>query len=418
MQAGHMFATADDVYLSNLISRVSDRLVYVAPGVGKATAAALVDAITSRRASATIILDADADSCRVGYGDAEALAKLHDEAVRVGLHLRKQEGLRIGLLVADADVVIWSPTAQAVEAERIAGQPNAIVLSGPVVEDLRRATGGNGDPDAPTDAEIGCDPLSQDELEATLTELRRNPPAPFDLTRRTRVFSTRFQYVEFEIKGAEWTDRKMKVSSFLLNADLPEDLQELLETQVRPFQRVADVEIPVPHLVMGQAAYDRDGKRMIVPATQSQVVAQWHGLRGRYLHQVRGFGWLIRRDDLRAFREEAAAYEETLRAWVDGFRKHVLAQQHSLAEEVVAAIRTRLARAAPQKKLDGVDLRAHVQAGFERLRVTEPAVRIVTKDVAWESARDVEFIDALEQALPKEDLEGWFEEFTAARERS
>jgi hypothetical protein len=51
------------------------------------------------------------------------------------------------------------------------------------------------------------------------------------------------------------------------------------------------------------------------------------------------------------------------------------------------------------------------------MRVTEPRVRLVTKNVSWESTRDEEFTYVLREALPPEDLEGWFEEFTAAMER-
>jgi hypothetical protein len=44
-------------------------------------------------------------------------------------------------------------------------------------------------------------------------------------------------------------------------------------------------------------------------------------------------------------------------------------------------------------------------------------VRIVFKDVAWESSRDDEFLAALEAALPAEELKGWFEEFAVVRQR-
>jgi hypothetical protein len=50
------------------------------------------------------------------------------------------------------------------------------------------------------------------------------------------------------------------------------------------------------------------------------------------------------------------------------------------------------------------------------MRVIPPHVRIVTKDVSWESTRDEEFTEALRDAVPAVELEGWFYEFTAARE--
>ena len=58
-----------------------------------------------------------------------------------------------------------------------------------------------------------------------------------------------------------------------------------------------------------------------------------------------------------------------------------------------------------------------VADGLDRLRVIEPGVRIVFKDVAWESSRDDEFLAALEAALPAEELKGWFEEVAVVRQR-
>ena len=47
------------------------------------------------------------------------------------------------------------------------------------------------------------------------------------------------------------------------------------------------------------------------------------------------------------------------------------------------------------------------------MRVIEPRVRIVTKNVSWESSRDKEFTDALQRVLSPDDLQDWFDEFTA-----
>lgn len=411
------FATVDDAYLARIIERVAHRLVYVAPGLGMETAWALADAMSNQQVDVTIILDADADTCRIGYGDAEALQFLSEAAARLQFKLRRQAGLRIGLLVVDDEVVIWSPTARLVEPERDNDQPNAIVLSGPVAQKFETAVGAGSGAGPTPQAEIGRTPLEDHEIKSTIEELRQNPPAPFDLAQKTRVFSTRFQFVEFEIKGAEWIERRVKLSSLLLNADLPEALQDILETQVRPFQAEADVKLAVPHLVLGKRAYHKDGTRMMVPATQAEIMKFWADTRDRYLRHLKGFGWLIQRDQLKDFRDEVEAFEETLRAWVDAFREHVRARQNALIEEIVGAIKARIERSKQPGKYKDTDLNDMVREGLERLRIIEPKVRIVYKNVAWESSRDEEFIAALEAAIPEEDREGWFQEFIAAPER-
>jgi len=411
------FATVDDDSMGARIDKAIAQVVYVSPGVGKVTAAALIRASARERVAVTIILDADEDAYRIGYGDPEALGVLHDAMTRHGLALRRQPGVRIGLAIVDDDLVIWSPTARSVESERSQNQPNAIVLSGAAVHAVESAVGAEGSKVLPGDAEIGRQALRPQETEDAIRSLKENPPAPFDLARRTRVFSSKFQFVEFEIRGAEWTQRRLKLSNLLLNADLPEAIQDLLETQVRPFQNAADRAFPVPHLVCGQPAFHMDGTPMVSPATQAQIVKAWEEIRDTHLRHLKGFGWLIRRDRLESFKTCASAYEETLKAWVAQFRKHVASEETQIVQSIAASIRGRLERSVHQEHVRNVDLSREIKKGLDRLRVIEPRVRTLLKNVSWESSRDDEFLNALKAALDPEELHGWFEEFVAARQR-
>lgn len=412
------FKAVNDESLAKLIAQVRQRIVYVSPGVGLATAHALKKIIERGQVSVTIIIDADEDACRIGYGDPEALELLHAVAVAHQFPLRRQAGLRIGMVVADDELLIWAPTARSVEAERQQDQPNAVFLKGAAVETLQTAVGADDSTVLPTQAEIGRDAMRPEDLKTPLDNLKANPPAPFDLAQKTRVFSTRFQFVEFEIRGAEWTDRRVKLSSLLLNADLPDELQDILETQVRPFQGAVDVAFDVPLFVNGEAAFKRDGTPMLVPAKQADIAKEWAIIRDRYLRQVRGFGWLIQKDRLAKFRAEVTSYEERLAAWVKGFQKHVKAEEDKLIESIVTSIGARLERSKKPDSSKPIDLKAEVTKGLQRMRVIQPKVRIVLKNVAWESSRDQEFTSALRQAFTEEELKGWFEEFIAAKQQA
>ena len=59
------------------------------------------------------------------------------------------------------------------------------------------------------------------------------------------MFSTTFQFVETELQGAEWTMGRIKVSSLLLNSDLPDSLPDVLETQIRPYGTKGHVTIQI-----------------------------------------------------------------------------------------------------------------------------------------------------------------------------
>ena len=318
------------------------------------------------------------------------------------------------MLVFDDDLVIWAPTAQSVEPEREREQPNAIFLKGPVVEKLEAAVGADQSQVLPDQAEIGREALRPEELRKTVNKLEANPPAPFDLAQKARVFSTRFQFVEFEVRGAEWTERRVKISSFLLNADLPEEMQKILETHVHPFQSAADIAFNVPLLVNGKPAYNQDGTRMKSAEKQSDIAKKWVDIRDRYLRKIRGFGWLIQKDCLEKFNTETKAYEESLSAWVKAFKEYIETEEDKLIGSIVSSISSRLERSS---KKQNVNLQEEVKRGLQRMRMIEPKVRIVLKNVSWESSCDEEFNTSLRNAFSEDELKGWFEEFTAAKQQ-
>ena len=168
----------------------------------------------------------------------------------------------------------------------------------------------------PSTAEIGRKTFTPEQVAETVKELKDNPPAPFDLSRKTRVFSTKFQFVEFELRAAAWTTREIKLSSLLLNPDVPDELHELFETRVRPFSSHADRAIEVPTLVQGQVAYTHDGKPILSPMTQADMERAWKEIVKQYLRKDRGFGWLLSRSEKPAFEAAVTAYRTVLLEWV------------------------------------------------------------------------------------------------------
>ena len=118
--------------LTEQIRAAKDRVMFVAPGVSQAVATALVDAHQPTR-SVAVILDADEEVCRIGYGDVDGFEYLMQHGDKI--ELRKHSGVRLGLLMVDKVVTIWSPTPRAVEGDRTPDQPNAIVLEGGIAED-------------------------------------------------------------------------------------------------------------------------------------------------------------------------------------------------------------------------------------------------------------------------------------------
>jgi hypothetical protein len=402
------FVTIDDNTLAEAIRQATERIVYVAPGLGPATATALIEMAGP---TPTIVLDPDPDVCRIGFGDVKGFELIAKAIANRRVAVQRKAGLRVGVLVADDSVLVWAPTAEAVDRQRTGGEPNGVSLRGDGRQSLAESLS------AQAATVLGPEQLNATMAQAVVEDLKTNPPAPFDLSQRARVFSTRFQFVEFEVRGAEWTERKVGLSSFLMNADLPEAIRDILETQVRPFQHQGDVECDVPGFLNGQPAFDASGKRILVKATQADVLKRWDRIRETFLRRVPGYGWLIRRDAVDPFKADIASFEEVLKAWVDAFRAHVNQNREAQVKDLVDAILRRAAGGRHDTIPSAEEIRGQVADGLDRLRVIAPCVRLVFKDVAWESSRDREFLEALESALTPDERKGWFEEFSVARER-
>lgn len=403
------FITVDDQFLADKIRLATRRVVYVAPGVGVESAKALV---AWSGGQATVVLDADPDVCRIGYGEVGGLEVIGKGIADGRIEVQRQSGLRVGLLVADDTVLIWAPTAQAVEKTSVDGEPNALMLTTSVGTTLADALQQSA-------AEAFAQGrLDEHTVQHTIADLKANPPAPFDLSQRARVFSTKYQFVEFEVRGAEWTERRMRLSSLFVNADLPEEVRDILDTQIRPFQTQGDLEFDVPGFLNGQPAHDATGKRIMVKKKQADVLNAWSVIRGNYLRHIAGFGWLIRRDQIAPFLTEKSVFEEELQMWVAAFKEHVQAGREQQVKTIADAVLHRVRRGPNSTKLNPEALAVEISKGLDRLRVIEPAVRIVFKDVAWESSRDQAFLDELHRAIPPEELVGWFEEFGVTRERT
>ena len=409
-----IFQSIQDKDVVRRIQEAKTRLVYVAPGVS----AAIGEALESHLANPSgiqliVVLDGDEECCRLGYCEASALEKLNSAAAQAGISIRHQTGLRLGLLMADDEVLIWTPTPLMFEAPRTANEPNGLILTPATTKALPEALG--IDP-ATTgkQAEIGVAPLEASEVAKVVDAIKAAPPAPFDLSRLSRVFSARFQFIETVLRGAELTKREMRLDSLIVNSDAPDELRALLHTTIQPFSTDADKTIDVPVLVNGELAYNKNGDPLTKPTTQADIRSYWNELSNRYIINLPGFGKIIRQTDKTNFEAGKRDFETVLTAWVEGFQKLVKGEHDQRVTGIVHLIEKRMQQADANKKLGHGAITELVKKGLDSLRVIEPCVKVVYKNITVESTRDSEFQDVLRKAVPEKELQGWFQIFDAA----
>lgn len=311
------FIAVDDAKIIQLIRKAKRSLIYVAPGVSEPVAEALGRRLTETSdLSVKIVLDTDPEVCRLGFGDLKALEELHRLAVNHMLALHHQPGIRVGLVVADDMLVVFSPTPRLIEAgSSLDSKPNAIVLEGNAARAVEHAVGADNSGVAPADAEIGLSAVTPDDVKAVHDDLKKVPPAQFNLARRTRVFSSRLQFVELKSKGLRFSQQRTRLPRDLMQADAREGLADELETWVTPLQGLQAINIELYLDSKGRVIEDPSPDAKPEQWSAERLTEAINKLRNEYLIQIPGYGTALAISNKVAFEDEAKRLANVTKAF-------------------------------------------------------------------------------------------------------
>ena len=223
------FTTATDDSLIELIEETKDRLVVIAPGLTTPVARALAARMKELPdLSLTVILDADAEVYRMGYGDVEALEIIREASLNEMFDLREQPGVRIGVVISDDRTMVYAPVSRNVEAGSTTEEkPNAIMLDGGLTEKLAEASGA-----AEGEMEVGVKGMEPGRVAQMTEDLKTNPPLPFDLTRKLRVFTSAVEFVELKVSNYKLSKRRVSLPEEFVSVD-DTKLKKRISGQIR-----------------------------------------------------------------------------------------------------------------------------------------------------------------------------------------
>jgi hypothetical protein len=201
VDADRTFAVASDNSLVDLIRSARRRLVVIAPALTDPVADAIADRLPELGPlSISVIVDADPEVYRLGFGTEKALDGLREACDRNLFDLRVQFGVRIGVVVSDQITMVFSPVPQLIEAgSRSSAKPNAIILGGTAPDRLADAAGAES-AGGSEKQEIGAQALTPEDVQAVKQDLKANPPQQFDIARALRVFNSEVQYVDLKVE--------------------------------------------------------------------------------------------------------------------------------------------------------------------------------------------------------------------------
>ena len=422
------FTLVDDDVLVNHIGRAQRRLVFVAPGIRQPVAQALARAMHIVPTNAMhLVLDVDAEVCRLGYGDKDfkGMEILQAEAGKHGLTVNHHPGIRIGLLIADDTTLIYSPTPMLIEAgSKHADKPNAIVLQSELPPQLANAcaVGEAG----PATLEVGKDSINPAKVQEVKRDLEERPPKEYNVARVERVFSSMLHFVELRIEDYKLTGRSILLNPklFVRNAEVAGRLTnryhlfaetDSLVTEIPCIGEDGKPQKDKPKVKFGPRSVDEERKR----------------IKDKYIIEAGDFGLVILRKDVADFEKEIVVLKAKIEEYKKAVQDAIKRRTDEIVAELLGALTETLKANPPDhwrsKYLGKTPTDADIKRLFEADVKTEvkrvntdfnPRIFHAYKDVTYQTFKDENFRKLLEDRFGKEAIDQVFSEYDAAPEQA
>ena len=362
----------------------------MAPGVTMAVATELKN--TWERIgiqNVNIILDVDAEIFRLGYGEIEALTMLETTARAKGTLISHQPSVRIGLLIADEEVIVFTPTPLLIETDsKQPDQPNAIRLE-KLPEKIAKDLGLG--PQGVIEQDIGLEKAPSKAIEKVSEELKLNPPMKFNVAKSIMIFNFWFEFVEFELKNCFISRKEVPLKSDLFG------------------------------LIKGEKAYDSlsssfklIGKKSSL--SEKKLADKKKKITDRFIIQVKGYGAVILRNNKDAFDKEILIFKDDIKKFQNKIEKKLNNEITQNKKTLIAALLPAVKRKHPErwtkfifsnekKERDNEIeelLKNEISEAFGTAKklIDEMDASVVYKGITYELLNDQKFIEAARKALP------------------
>lgn len=414
------FTTVNETTLITTIKCCKKRLIYIAPGLTKLIADTIAEILSEQKVRAvTVIIDTDPEVCRFGYGTVDGLKRLHEIAEEFHIGIRYQQGLRVGLIICDDVVIAYTPTPLLIEAgSEFDDKPNAVFLGNNPLQQFLSACAAEvettDDIPVPTQAEIGTQSISPQMMKESIEELERIPPKPYDISRIERVFSSKLQYVEFEVKGYKLSSRKVQIPNDLLVGNDDKLEKRLFNSfKILEGKEVLKIEIEDADPKTNITYVNSDGSPRKITYTEKQIELDRKKIYDDFLISISGHGQLISRARRDAFDKRLTWFRNRIFNFKEGIQKvldkEIKKSVDNLAEALLPGIKKntpdrllKMFDAAPSDKELLEAIKAELNKTFGRIdQFFTPEVKIIFKDLTYETIQDQNFRDQLEKLYKK-----------------
>ncbi len=419
-----IFTSASDSVLQNMICSAKTRLVLISPGLPLAVANTLVDRIKTNGAPSTlaVIVDTDPEVCRLGYGEIESIDVLNEALQTRGYRVQMQAGIRIGVIIADEEILIFSPTPRLIEAESHSeSTPNAIRITPSASMDIAQACGAAELDLFITHQEVGLDFVNEDELAETKRALKEVPPRKFDLARLERVFNYRLEFVEFAVENYKLNFRSVPLPPELLGLE-EENLQERFRNTFRIFEGGTPFEFEVE---------DPNNSERKLKLTEKWISEKADNIRKKYFISLgsKSYGNLILKRLKPDFLYEVGTLRKLLNLYAEKVSEAISDKIKETRASLIEALLPRVTTAPPKawtnRSVDGSLCPESTQEFLERaINIAfhkandefRPNIICLFKSVTYETiCEDERFQERIKLHFGEEEAKKLFTEYDASR---
>jgi hypothetical protein len=396
------FTVASDAALVDLIRKAQSRLAVIAPALTKQVADALVARLGEQdQLYLTVVLDADPEVYRLGYGDPEALEIIRSASVEAQFDLREQQGVRIGVVISDETTMIFAPVSRNIEAGSTTEEkPNAVLLCGPATERLAQATG-----IAEGETEIGQQGLEPSRVVKMLANLKANPPKPFDIARRLNVFTSRVQYVEFKVSNYRLNRRQIKLPDDFVGVD-DTILREQISGRIRaPFETLGKMKLLVK--------FEDNLQEMEID--EKSLEKERRSIEDDFTYPLAHHGRIILREDRDRFDKKVKRFETIVEAYHAALKDRFEEAREGFKKRIREEFTPRWKANPPARflrwgyeKTEGkirIEIDKLADKVFDEALVFDPPlVRVNYKGIAFENIMDADFVANLKAIMEKREV--------------
>ena len=414
MNTERVFTNVTDLTISELIDKATQRVVYIAPGVSKIIADVFVKKLDSFPIDKiTIVLDADPETCRMGYGDIEGLEQIKKVAEQKGMLIYNQTGIRIGIIIVDDATLVFSPTPLLIEAgSKSPDKPNGLLFSGSAPQVLEQTI-----VTAIHNREFSGDIISNQDLEKAKKDLKTNPPKKFDVARFERVFNSRIQYVEFSFEEYRLSQKIVPIPPELTGISKNKEIVTRWRNSFMLFDGKTEIETG-----------SKDDEKN-PPISEKSLEKEKKAIIDEFLLMLPRHGTFILRCNKQSFEERIKGFKDNVEKFRKGIQEklaeQLLSTKNKLVKELIPHV---ISTTPPSWRSTMLCEYLSKKEAYERLQKAlkpiflnvniffNPKVSVTFKDVTYETIHNEDFRKELKKRFPEAAYNTLFKEYDAAPE--